>query len=347
MMTMSQVIEIDAQYVAQKLKSWAEKSGKQPEELKTEFQSLYAKTEGRTEAIRMKKTLNQMKRGFETSMNSNAIMYKVVILGTSTFDAVKKRRRQIMERYEKAPAESITKGEIMLIDGVPTPMDIQKTFPNSGKENPFYGKPIPEHAWTINCVAVAMKPTEDQKWLPASVVLRGDEFVTGDIPIGREMNIRLNGTFSSEQGKYVLNSSKGATNFSNLGEKLSPETLSNILDTVYGDKFVLADNLEENLENTKTDGGRIVVTEGILNSHYKAESGKMSTIVLSDESLDIGKTIKGFVDESIVHQLDNLENGDEVSVICRTSWGKGYENGQKTDEDVLNMNVYGIIPKPE
>jgi hypothetical protein len=288
-----------------------------------------------------------MKKGFETSMNSNAVMYKVVLLGSSTFDAVKKRRRLIMERYDKAPAESITSQEIMLINEVPTPMDINKTFPGSGKENPFYGKPIPEHAWTVNCVAVAMKPTEDQKWMQASVVLRGDEFITGDIPFGREMDVRLNGTFNGGQGRYILNSSKGATNFSTLGKELSADEQTEILDTVYGDKFVLAKDLETNLDNTKTDMNRLVVTEGILNSHYKAEPGKMSTIVLSDESLDIGKTIKGFVDSSIVPQLSNFEDGEEISILCRTSWGKGYEDGHKTDEDVLNMNVFGIIPKPE
>ena len=346
---MSQEIQIDTQYVAEKLKLWAEKSGKDSTVLKEEFQNLYAKTEGRTEAARLKRTLNLMKKGFESSMNSAAIMYKVVILGTSTFDAVKKRRKDILQRYKDAPAESITKGEVMLIDNVPTPMDIQKTFPNSGKENPFYGKPIPEHAWTINCVAVAMKPTEDEKWLPAAVVLRGDDFITGDIPFGREMDIRLNGTFNGAQGRYILNSAKNATDFSMLGATLSVDELSNLVDTVYGDKFVLANDLETNLEATKTDGSRIVVTEGILNSHYKGEPGKMSSITLSDESLDLGKTIKGFVDDSIVSTLDNLNNGEEVSIICRTSWGKGYDSDRKckTDEDVLNMNVYGIIPKPE
>ena len=347
MMTMSQVIQIDAQYVAGKLISWAEKSGKNPENLKSEFQSIYAKTEGRTEASRMKKALNLMKKSFETSMNSNAVMYKVVLLGTSTYDAVAKRRKDIMKRYDLAPGESITKGEIVLINDVPTPMDIEKTFARSGKENPFYGKPIPLHSWTVNCVAVAMKPTEDKKWIQAGVVLRGDEFVTGDIPFGREIDLRLNGTFSTEQGRYILNSSKGATNFSTLGKELSVDELSEIVDTVYGDKFVLAKDLEDDLENTKSNPNRLVVTEGILNSHYKAEPGKMSTLVLSDESLSLGKTIKGFVDASIVSQLDNFENGEEVSIICRTSWGKGYEDGHKTDEDVLNMNVYGIIPKPE
>jgi len=133
---MSQVIEIDATYVAEKLKLWAEKSGKPAEDLKTEFQNLYAKTEGRTEASRMKKTLNLMKKGFETSMNSNAVMYTVVFLGTSTYDAVAKRRKEIFKRYKETPGESITKQEIMLINDVPTPMDINKTFP-SGKENPF------------------------------------------------------------------------------------------------------------------------------------------------------------------------------------------------------------------
>lgn len=350
-MTMSQVIQIDAQYVAEKLKLWASKSGKPAEELKEQFQDLFAKTEGKTEAARFKKTLNTLKRGFETSMNSNAIMYKVVILGMpSPYDAVKKRRADIMKRYEEAPAESITKGEIMMIGGVPTPMDINKTFAKSGKENPFYGKPIPEHSWISNCIAVAMNPTEDKKWMPASIALRGEEFITGDIPFFQEMDIRLNGNFNGEQGRYLLNSSKGATNFSTLGKELSVDEITDVVDSIYGDKFVLAGNLEENLEATKSDFNRIVVTEGILNSHYKnTDAGKLSSIVLSDESLDLGKTVRGFVDSSIAHMLDKVENGEAVSVIGRTSWGKGYDTERKckTDEDVLMMNVYAVIPRPE
>lgn len=346
---MSQVIQYDAQYVAEKLKSWAEKSGKNPETLKVEFQSIYAKAEGKTEAVRIKKSLNLMKKGFETSMNSNAIMFKVVLLGMSSpYDAVKKRREEILKRYEQSPGELITSGEVRLENGIPIPIDINKTFP-SGKENPFYGKPIPEHSWITNCVGVAMKPTEDKKWMPASIVLRGEEFITDHIPFFKEMDMRLNGTFNGQQGRYVLNSSKGATNFSTLGKELSAEELSNIVDTVYGEKFVLAGNLRDNLEETKTDPNRFVVTEGIVNSHYKSEDGKLSSVVLSDESLDLGVTIRGFVDPSIAQMLDKIENGDTVAVIARTSLGKGYdsETKQKTDEDVLLMNVYGIMPRPE
>lgn len=346
---MSQAIQIDAVYVADKLKSWALKSGKSEEELKTQFLSLFGKVEGSTDAIRYKKALNLLKKNFETNMNSAAVMYKVVLVGASTYDGIKYVRKTIMERYKNSPAQCLAKGEIVLIDDVPTPMDINKTFAKSGKENPFYGKPLPQYSWTVNCTAFAMNPTEDKKWFPATVVLRGDEFISNEIPFLQELDIRLNGVFNSEQGKYILNSSKGATNFSMRGQKMSVATSSGLIDSLYGDKFVMAKDLEDNLEQTKSDPSRIVVTEGILNRIFKGDNGKSNSITLSDETLDIGETIRAFVDDSASPMLKDLEDGEEVSLIGRTYYGKGYnaETKQKTDELEMKLTVYGIIPRPE
>ena len=345
---MSQTLQIDAQYVATKLKDWSNKSGKDVQALKTDFEGILAKTVGKTDQVRYKKALNTMKRTFETSMNSTAISYSVVILGVSSpFDAVKKRRQDIKDRYEKSPSELIASGEVrMNEDSTYTMIDIKKTLP-SGKENPFFGKPIQSHSWMTNCVAVAMKPTEDKKWQPANIVFRA-ELATEHIPMYQELDIRLNGSFSGTQGRYNLNSSKGATNFSILGKSLSAEEITNIVDSIFNEKFVLAGNLKENLEATKSDPQRFVVTEGIVNRKFKNDSG-LSTLVMGDESFDIGENMTCFVDGSIRHLLDTIEDGDSITVIGRTSLGKGYdvEKKQKTDEDVIMMNLYGVYTRPE
>jgi len=346
---MSQTLQIDAQYVASKLKEWSAKSGKDVQELKEQFAGILAKTTGRTDQVRFKKALNTMKRSFETSMNSNAVAYKTIILGVAApFDAVKKRRADIEMRYQASPSELISTGEVRLNDDNSyTMIDIKHKLPN-GKENPFYGKPIQHHSFMTNCTAVVMKPNEDKKWMPANIVLRGD-LSTEKVPLYQEMELRLNGQFNGEQGRYNLNSSKGATNFSSLGKSLSAEELAIIVEQVYDGKFVLAGNLKENLEQTKSDPQRFVVTEGIVNSKFLKEDGGLSTIKIGDESFDLGETMTCFVDGNIRHIIENLEEGDNVTVIGRTSWGKGYdfETKKKTDEDVLMMNLYGIFTRPE
>ena len=345
---MSQELQIDAQYVAGKLTQWAEKSGESIDSIKNRFQQIYAKTTGVSEPVKFRKALNTLKRSFETSMNSTALTYKVVILGAAApFDAVKKRRSDLRDKWDKSKAEMIASGEARLQNDEPVFVDIKKSLPN-GNENPFYGKPIPEHSWMTNCVGVAMKPTEDKKWFPANIVLRGEEFIREKIPIFREIELRVNGNFSTEQGRYNLNSSKGATKFDSLGKELSPNELTILVDAVYGNKFVLAGNLKENFEKTKGDFNRIVVTEGILNSKYKNETG-LSNIVLGDETLDLSETVRGFIDGNIKEMLDKVEAGDTVTVIGRSSIGKGYDSvtKQKTDEDVLIMNVYSVFPRPE
>lgn len=345
---MSQTLQIDAQYVASKLKDWSAKSGKDVMELKSQYEGILAKTSGKTDQIRFKKALNTMKRSFESSMNSNAVSYRVIVLGVSApFDAVKKRREDIQTRYTRSPAELIASGEVRLgANGTYTMMDTKKTLP-SGKANPFFGQPLAQHSWLTNCISVAMKPGEDKRWMPANLIMRGD-LATEPVPMYKDMEIRFNGIFSADQGRYNLNSSKGATNFSVLGKSLSREQISEIIEQVYGEKFILAGKLKDNLEQTKSDPQRFVVTQGTVNRKYDNENG-LSTVEIGDESFDLGETMTCFVDQSIRHLLKEIEDGDDVTVIGRTSLIKGYnrETKQKTDEDVLSMNLYGIYTRPE
>lgn len=346
---MSQMIEYDAAYVASKLKQWSEKSNRPIDELKNSFQDILAKTEGRSDAIKYKKALNILKRTFESSMNSSAISYDVILIGmASPYDAVRKRRADLEERYLKSPSECIAEGSVVLgSDNTYTLMDTQKLF-RSGKDNFNYGKPIAQHSWTATVYAVAKKPDEDQKWLPATIVLR-DELAMSKLPFFTQMSVRLNGTFSSEQSRYILNASKGATSFTSLGKDVSVNDLTTIVDEVYGGKFVMPQNLRTNLEETKADPSRYIVTEATLNRHYKNQKPDgLSTIELSDEGLDIGEKITGFVDSSISSMLDNLEDGETVSVIGRTSLIKEKdENRQETGEMILGMNVYSVFTRPE
>lgn len=342
---MSQVIEVDASYVASKLKDWAAKSGLDVLKLKEDFERILKTVEGKTDQIRYKKTLRILKSNFETNMNSSAISYKVVVLGQSApNDVVKKRRKEIMDKIDRSPSEVITSGEaIENSDGSYTLFDIRKTL--KGKENPFYMKPIPEHSWLSNCVAVAMKPGEDQKWLPANIVLRG-EFALHPVPLGKEIDVRLNGNFSNEQGRYNLSSAK-PTNFDTIVKELSNTEAVNILDTIYQDKFVLANQLESYHEENKNDQQRFVVTEGTVNSFY--EGDKISTLTLGDDSLDLGETITCFVDSILVPTCKRLDEKDIVSIIGRTTMTKKYDSKtkQKTDELIVAMNLFGIFVRPE
>mgnify|MGYP007017507973 FL=1 len=128
---MSQELQIDAQYVAGKLTQWAEKSGESIDSIKNRFQQIYAKTTGVSEPVKFRKALNTLKRSFETSMNSTALTYKVVILGAAApFDAVKKRRSDLRDKWDKSKAEMIASGEARLQNDEPVFVDIKKSLPN-------------------------------------------------------------------------------------------------------------------------------------------------------------------------------------------------------------------------
>lgn len=342
---MSQVVEIDVKYVASKLEEWAAKSGKPVQELKDDFQRIFSTIEGKTEQIKLRKALRILKSGFESSMNSPAVSYKVIVFGkTGANDAVKKRRKDIMEKFKSNPSELITKGEVLQNkDGSLTLIDIRKEV--NGKENYFYMKPIPDHSWLANCTAVAMKPGEDQTWLPANIVLRGD-MALGDVPRFKEMEIRLNGQFSSQQGRYNLSSAK-PTNFDTIVREVSSTEVVEIFDKIYGDNFVLAKDLESYHRDNASNQSRFVVTEGTVNGTYKGD--ERSILTLGDESLDLGETITCFVDASGAGMLDGLEEKDIVTVMGRSGTTKKYDwkKKERTDEEVVCLNLYGIFIRPE
>ncbi len=346
---MSQIgTTIDAVYVATKLKEWSEKSNKPIDELKTQYQDILARTSGRTDSIKYKKALNSMLKTFSTNMKSTAISYKLIVLAiTPPQDMVKKRRDELWKKYKESPASCMADGSVRLENGEPVLIDINKTYP-SGSENFNFGKPIPDHSWMTTLIAVAKKPGEDQKWMPATVYLR-DELALGNIPKFAEMDVRLNGKYSGDQNKYLLNSAKSTTAFTTIVREVPNEEIAELVDTVYANKFVLPQKLHEDLEATKGDFNRFVVTEATLGRHYvNPKADGVSSVELIDESLDFGESITGFVDPNVKSMLENLEDGSVVGVIARTSLMKERdENKQYTGNEILGMNIYGIFQRPE
>jgi hypothetical protein len=346
---MSQIgTSIDATYVANKLKEWSEKSNKPIEELKTQYQDILAKTGGKTDAIKYKKALNLMLKSFTTNMRSSAVAYQLIVLGiTAPQDMVRNRRKKLEEKYAASPAECIADGSVRLVGDGYELIDINKTFP-SGAENFNFGKPIPAHSWMTTLIAVAKKPGEDQKWMPATVYLR-DELALEKIPLFAEMEVRLNGKYSGEQNRYLLNSAKSTTAFTSIVREVPVSEVTELVDSVYANKFVLPVKLHEDLEETKGDYNRFVVTEATLNRHYlNTKEGGMSSIELRDESLNFGETITGFLDPNVKSLLENLEDDSTVGVIARTSMMKEKDEDRNyTGNEVLGMNVYSVFERPE
>lgn len=348
-MIMSQIgTSIDATYVAMKLKEWSEKSKKPIDELKTKYQELLAKTEGRTDAIKYKKALNKMLTTFDTNMKSTAISYEVIVLGSSApADLVKRKRKLLEDKYKLHAAECIAEGSVRLDDnGGHTLIDTVKAWPG-GAENYNFGKPIPQHTWVTTLYAVAKKPGEDQKWMATTINLR-DELALVDVPLFKEMDIRLNGKYSTQRNSYVFNSSASTTNFGTVKRDVPMSEIIDIVDTVYANKFVLPAKLQEDLDATKADFNRFIVTEATLNRHYLNQNG-ISSIELVDESLDFGETITGFVDPNIRHLLAEIQDGSTVCVIAQTSTLREKDQTTKeyTGEESLGMNVYCVFERPE
>jgi len=347
---MSQVsTSIDASYVATRLKEWAAKVNRPAEELMKEYKAILEKTDGRTDAAKYKKALNTMLRSFNVNMKSSAVSYRVIIVGASApSDMIRKYRQTLEKKYKNSPSECIADGSVRLDGkGGYELIDIRKTW-KSGAENFGYGKPLPDHQWVTTLYAVAKKQNEDQKWIPATIALRDEQAVL-PVQTFKEFETRFNGSYSSDQGRYLLNASKVATSFENVVRELSLPEVAELIDQAFQNKFVLPSKLLEDFQVTQKDPNRFIVTEATLNRHYtNPKDGGISSIELVDETLGVGETITGFVDSNIKHLLENVEDGKTVTVIAKTTMlDEKDEDRNPTGNQVLGMNVYSVFERPE
>ena len=85
---------------------------------------------------------------YKGDLLSTAEHFTGLIIGVGDkFDMVGKVRREAFEMWKTDQKKSIVEG-YMDADG--NPLDKRETFASSGKENPQYGKPLPEHSYIRN-----------------------------------------------------------------------------------------------------------------------------------------------------------------------------------------------------
>lgn len=280
---------------------------------------------------------------FKKQLRSPAVAFEGMVFAASDkFDMVRKLRKTATDAYEINPQDAIATG---LTDGDGVPIDPRPTW-STGRENPGFGKPLPEHSWKRTIYGIALK-TSDEEAKPKffTLNLNGDVAKNDDIPMFTSVKFRAIDK-STDEDTYTMNASM-YTKFeeADLDLPAPSELVSQFCDNLIVD----ISDLPAYHETNKADYNRMVIIKGDVSTLAlePTSTGNRRLVIESENALEdldaIGTTC--WIPPHI--NIDFAENS-KVIVIGSTSQGFRYENGQKTEElgDVM-INTFGVYAIPE
>jgi len=329
-----------------KLKEWADKSGVSIEQLTENYNRINASLPSSVpDAQKEKRTFQLLRSELTTSMRSPAVMFHGAVVGADEpRDIMVAIKAKIVEEYQADPEGVLSSGKARLDGEELVILDARKEY-SSGNPNSNFGKPQPEHLWVRRAIAVIK--TEDG-YKPAKLTLRGD-VAKSNLSLGTFCDFRALGE-ANDDGLYDLRSSS-ATAFTPGGEE-GAEDLHTAISEAFTANFKPLGELTVDFHRSEMQGDyeAFVVTEGTVEFIKKIESEKAFSdlLILNDETLPLdADAITCWIPQTMRETID-FGKGSIVTVICRTSVGKGYDREKKeqTDEDRVMLNVLGIFAVP-
>lgn len=281
---------------------------------------------------------------FKKQLRSPAVGWEGMVFAASDkFDMVRKLRNTATAAFKKNPHEAIQMG---LTDDEGVPIDPRPAW-STGRENPGYGKPLPEHSWKRTIFGIALK-SSDEGGSPKffTLNLNGDVAKNDNIPMYTPVKFRAIDKSAEGDSTLIMNASM-YTKFELTDKQLPSPT--KLIEQFCGDLTVAINNLPDYHEANKTDYNRIAIIRGDVSTlALEATSTGNRRIVVESEEFSEDLDAQGTTCWIPPHiNLDFAENS-KVIVFGSTSQGFKYENGQKTDElgDVM-INAFGVYAVPE
>ena len=318
--------------IEKSLQNIAKKSGKPIEELREEYNTALANTPpGPLQESKVLKDLNR-----KHAIRSPAVSYEGIIIGIGQLvDFNKTKVAEANEAYQANEQDAIERGLVKVEGDRVIILDTRKDF-GEGKKNDNFGKELKE---SLNRPCVTLIKQDDGYKL-GFLNLRNN-IAKGPLPPRNALlQFRANGTV--EEG---LRTSDVATVFKTQ-EVISSESLNELI-MQYGESNIkiLGDCFDYHRalpERTPEFYNRFVITTGNVSFVKPSEDPEKSHfLVLDDPSVD--KPISCF----LAYNVDIPEQNSEITLVAQTGIGKGWDSEKKeqTDEDVLNLNIMGIIPQ--
>jgi len=313
------------------LQNIAKKSGTEMGKLREEYNTVLQKVPPGDK--REEKALKELNKVFSVG-RSPAVSYEGIILGIGQLgDYAKTRIAKAMEAYQNDPQSAISQGMVKLEGDEVIVLDNRAEF-SPGKPNNNFGKPL-GHGYNRTCVALVK---EDGVYQLATVELRGKHATEQLPPLNTLLKFRANGGI--EDG---LRTSESATKWETL-EIVEQAKLTELLNEKGGDHIVsLGDCMDYHRslpEGTQEYYNRFVITSGQVAFTKEPKEGSDTAFMVLDD-MTVDESVSCFVPA----ELPLPEDQADITVIAQTGIGKKWdrENKVKTDEEVLQMNVLGII----
>ncbi len=261
---------------------------------------------------------------------------------TDKRDIVQKMKQTAKIAFSKDPSQAIEMG---LTNEEGIPLDNRETW-STGRQNPGYNKPLPEHNWIRTVFGIAKLSNEDTSPQFFRLNMNGAVAECDNIPLFIPIKFRAINKTDIVAEELTFNSSTFT--------KFNPikTDMGSIIDliTKFANKYALEINqLDDFHQNNKTDFNRLVLIKGDISTLIMepTSNGTRRMILESESAIEdldaIGLTC--WVPKHI--NIDFAENS-KVIVLASTSQGKKYVDGVQTEElGDISLNVFGLYAIPE
>ena len=319
---------------------FAEKLSLSTEEVEFEYKNIFEDEQNihkdLGEEQQEQRALQRLALLYKKQLRSPAIGFEGFIIGMSDcVDTTLRQKREAIELFRTDPQTAISEG---ITDEEGTPLDTRKEW-GEGRQNPKYGKPLPENNFLRNIWGIATSKTSEPKFF--SMVLSGQKATDDTIPLFKPVR------FMAIDKGDKLNAST-FTNFV-IDEKLELPNFVELIERYAGIQKM--SEIEKYHDINKDDFNRLAITIGdisSLNLEPTAYGSRVMSLEDSEASLEDldAKGITCWIPERII--LDFAE-GSRILVVGRTAQGKKKdEQSNPTDElGDVTLNVYGLYAIPE
>jgi hypothetical protein len=332
--------EINVQETIEKI---SKKSGEEVSKLQGEYEEiLLTIAPGKLQTY---KALRELNKKYAVGQ-SPAVSQEIVILSIGNeIDFTKKRVTNQIQAYNDDAESALEQGLVKMEGDEAVALDAREKFSN-GNKNDNFGKPLLP-SYNRHCEVLVK--TEDGTFIHRGLELK-NAHSTGELPPRNTLlKVRLLGNLDDKP----LHTSDKASVFE-VVEEITNDRLNEIVFEACGDEIKqLGDCMEyhEGLtEGTPEFYNRYVITMGTVDYVKRGEGDqkdgrpKKHFLVLNDPTVE--KSIACNMEQAM--ELPDVET--DVTVVAQTKIEKGWDKklnddkGGNTEEDVLKLEIVGIIP---
>jgi len=311
-----------------------QKLGIKEEQIKAEFEKLLDPSI-EDEYVRLRKAYTMLRSKYKDELRSPAIAFTGYIIGSSEpFDVFRNARRDALLMWQTDRKRAIAEG---WCDEEGRPLDRRKVF-SSGRENPNYGKPLPENAYIRNVIGVTEHDGEVRKFR----LTLNEDLALQDIPHGVPVRFRANIARQQTDANWLQLMPSTKTIFRETDEEL-PSLVEILQSQIFDDIRVELADIPEFVNAHRDNPQRVCLVEAEV-IHIADEPNETTgnlMIVLDDMSLDFDDPgVVAWVPEHL-QDLITFGPGSVVYVIGQpqvTTWN---------DQERAMINTWGIFPDPD